>query len=271
MRLSGSVAIVTGGGSGIGRSTAIILAKRGVKIAVCGRHHELLEETTNLIKSFGGKAISVETDIRSQLEVIALVNSVTSEFGSINILVNNAGVAVAKPLLELEESDWNLTIDTNLKGIFFTCKAVIPELIKAGQGVIVNVSSILGKTGIANFSAYSASKFGVIGLTQAIAKEYDPKQICIYALCPGRTSTNMQKQLGGAFVAELSMPPEKVAQKIVGLISGEIKAKSGEDITIDQQSLKLRRYDMVNDLRQKNYKFRDFASRLKRYLTSNKT
>lgn len=270
MDLSGKVAIVTGSGSGIGRATAILLAQRKAKVAVCGRRLTALEETTTLIRSFGGEAIAVEVDVRNQLDITGLVDRVTSNFGSINILVNNAGVAVAKPFLEHEEADWDLMIDTNLKSIFLTCKAIIPELLKADHGVIVNVSSILGKAGIANFSAYSASKFGIIGLTQSIAKEYDPSQISIYTVCPGRTFTDMQTQLGGDFIASLSMPSEKVAQKIVKIITGKVRLQSGKDIVIDKQSLRLRRHELTQKLRRKTYNLKAFVSSLRELLTTKK-
>jgi 3-oxoacyl-[acyl-carrier protein] reductase len=264
MKLDGMVAIVTGGGSGIGRVTAILLAKKGVKVVVCGRRYDVLLETVNIIQNNGGEAIAIQTDIQKSSEIINLVNLAKEKFGQINILINNAGVAIAKPLLEIEELEWDTVINTNLKSVFLTCRSIIPHILKTEHGVVVNVSSILGKHGIANFTAYSASKFGVIGLTQSLAQEYKSEQIRIYAICPGRTATDMQHQLGGLTIMELSMSAEKVANKIIDIIIGRIHLRSGSDVVIDEQSVKLKLYEVSIKWEQEAEKIKHLLYKLKR-------
>ncbi len=243
MQLQDKVVILTGGGTGIGRAAALLFAERGARVVVCGRRAEMLVETVRLIEERGGHALAVPTNVKNWMRVSRMVSAVLGKFGRVDILVNNAGVAIAKPLVEMREEEWDEMIGTNLKGIFLCCKAVLPSMVEASSGVIVNVSSILGNSGIANFGAYCASKFGVIGLTQALADELGSRGIRIYAVCPGRTSTDMQRQLGGEMIAELSMPPRKVAEKIVGLVSGEVRLPLGGTLVVDEQSWRLGFYE----------------------------
>lgn len=244
MKLLGKIAIVTGGGTGIGKATALLLAAEGAKVIICGRRWEPLETVVHLIQERGGEAFSVKTDMRDWKQVEDMVNAVLNQFGQVNILVNNAGTAIPKPVVELTEAEWNETLDTNLKSVFLGCKAVLPNMIERNEGVIVNVSSTLGKTGLANFGAYCASKFGIIGLTQALADENKTKNVHVYSVCPGRTNTDMQRYLGGDTVAMLSMPPEKVALKICGLVTGNISSSSGKEIIINDQSFQMFIYEV---------------------------
>ncbi len=244
MKLLGKVAIITGGGTGIGKATAILLAQQGAKIAVCGRRDEFLKETVNLIEQIGGEAIAIVTDVQDIIQVNQMVNKVLAKFGQIDILINNAGIAIAKPFIEHTELDWDNILNINLKGVFLTCQEVLPQMITTHSGVVINVSSILGKSGISSFSAYCASKFGIIGLTQSLAAEYRTQNIRLYSVCPGRTNTDMQRQLGGQKIADLSMPPEKVATKIVNLINGKLSLPSGSNIVVDRQSMKLTIYEI---------------------------
>lgn len=243
MELQNAVVIITGGSTGIGRATALLFAGRGARAVVCGRRPAPLTETVRLIKQKGGDALALPTDVRDWAQVREMVRVVLERFGKVDILVNNAGVAIAKPVVETTEEEWDEMLDTNLKGVFLCCKAVLPSMVEACNGVIVNVSSTLGKTGIANFGAYCASKFGVIGFTQALADELKPRGIRVYAVCPGRTSTDMQRQLGGENIAKLSMPPEKAAEKVMGLVTGEISLPSGSAIVVDEQSVRLALYE----------------------------
>lgn len=239
------VAIVTGGGSGIGKATAVLLASKGVKVAICGRHIQSLQETITVIENIGGIGIAIEADVSKKADWQHLVQSVKEKYGHINILVNNAGVAIARPFLDLSEDEWDLMINTNLKSIFYGCKATIPEILKANHRVIINVASVLGIEGIPNFSAYCASKFGVVGFTQSIAREYHSQNIRVYSVCPGRTNTTMQVQLGGRVMADLSMPPEYIASKIVDLC-GRVHPRYAQRniIIIDKQSWQLKLYTL---------------------------
>jgi 3-oxoacyl-[acyl-carrier protein] reductase len=236
MELRGAVVVITGGGTGIGRATAHLFAEKGSMVIVCGRRSEPLEETVRLIEQRGGNGLALPVDVRESCQVRELADEVSQRFGTIDVLVNNAGVAMSKPILETSETEWDDMLDVNLKGVFLCCRAVLPMMIRNRKGVIINVSSILGLRALANFGAYSASKFGVIGLTQALAKEIKGRDIFICAVCPNLTSTNMQTSLSNKRISRLSMPPDKVAEKILDLTTGEIALESGGALVIDEQS-----------------------------------
>lgn len=250
MDLDGAVAIVTGGGSGIGRMTALLLAERKASVVVCGRRLDALKETVGLIERSSGHSIALTMDIRDSLLVNGVVRAVLARFGRIDILVNNAGVALAKPMNETTEAEWDEVIDTNLKGVFLCSKAVLPNMIAAGRGVIINVSSILGRTGLPNYGAYCASKFGVIGLTEAIAAECQGTGIRIFAVCPGPTFTELHRRLVGQVNARRSMAPEYVAERIVGLVTGHAPAGSPV-VVVDERAPALPRDEAGRSWRQR--------------------
>lgn len=239
MELDGAVVIVTGGGSGIGRATALLLAEWKACVVVCGRRPEALRETVALAERTGAHAVAQVTDVSHSAQVNAMVRAVLDQFGRIDVLVNNAGIAIAKPVVETTEKEWDQILNTNLKGPFLCSMAVLPSMMEAHRGVIVHVSSILGKCGIANMGAYCASKFGVIGLTEALAKEVKLKGIQTFAVCPGPTYTDLHRSIVGEKLAEQAVPPEKVAQKIVGLLRGEIQVPSGGAIVVEEQTPRL--------------------------------
>lgn len=235
MRLSGKTAIVTGSGRGIGKATAIALAKEGCNVVVCSRTAREIENTANEIKKLGSKAISVRADVSNSGDVRNLIKKTIDEFGSIGILVNNAGVAVYKPLIDTTEKEYDYVMNVNTKGVFLCTKEVLPHMIKQKSGVIVNISSALGKHGSKDFSAYSASKFGVIGLTESVAAEL-PSGIKVYAVCPGGVATDMVKQIIGRakFMAAryLIMKPERIAEKVLELCMPDCMLESGSSVEI---------------------------------------
>jgi NAD(P)-dependent dehydrogenase (short-subunit alcohol dehydrogenase family) len=236
VELEDAVAIVTGGGSGIGRATALLLAGRKAHVVVASRSSGALEETVALIKSRGGHGIAVPTDVRNAVSVQRLVEAVLAGFGRIDVLVNGAGIALAKPVKDLTEEEWDEVVETNLKGVFLCSRAVLPSMITAGQGVIINVSSVLGRVGIGNYGAYCASKFGVIGLTEAMAAECQATGIRNYAVCPGPTFTALHRRLVGEINAQRSMPPERVAERIVGLVTHHAPEGSSVTVVVDEQA-----------------------------------
>ena len=250
MELQGAVVMITGGGTGIGKAAAVLFAERGAKVIVCGRRPSPLTETARLIEQREGDALALLTNVRDSAQVMETVGTVLERFGKLDILVNNAGIAIAKPVLETTEGEWDETLDTNLKGVFLCCKSVLPSMVEAGSGVIVNISSILGNTGIANFGAYCASKFGVVGLTQALAEELRPERIQIYAICPGPTYTALHRGIVGEEMAKLAMSPEKVAGKVMGLVTGEIPLPSGATMVVDGQCFRLAQHDAKGKWRQ---------------------
>ncbi len=239
MELKETVVIITGSGTGIGRATASLFAKRGATIVACGRRPNPLKETMSLINQRSCAGLALVCDVTDWAQVTNVIEKTVQRFGRVDILVNNAGIAIAKPLVETTGEEWDEVLATNLKGLFLCCKAVLPAMVEAGRGVIVNVSSILGKRGIANLGAYCASKFGVIGLTEALADEYNERGIRAYAVCPGPTYTDLHRKIVGEEAAKVAMPPEKVGAKIIDVVTGKIHLPSGSAILIDEQPLGL--------------------------------
>jgi 3-hydroxybutyrate dehydrogenase len=191
MRLKDRVAIVTGGGSGIGRSICLHLAKEGGKVVVADIKRQAAEETVKLVKKDGGVAIPSETDVTQKKQVLNMVAQAIEEFGRIDILVNNAGTDIKGAITELEERTWDFLMNLNLKGTFLCTQAAMPHLIQRRYGRIVNISSMAGKTGEPYTSPYCTTKFGVIGFTQAVALEVGAHNITINAVCPGPVETDL--------------------------------------------------------------------------------
>ncbi|MGE5418249.1 MAG: SDR family NAD(P)-dependent oxidoreductase [Acidobacteriota bacterium] len=191
MKLKEKVAVITGGGTGIGRDAAMALAREGAKIIVSGRRLEPLEETVQLIKSEGGEAAAVSADVTNWDSISALQEATKKLYGNVDILVNNAGSALYKPFLDitLEEFDYVMNID--LRSVFAVTKAFVPMMIENGGGSVINISSILGVFGGMNQSAYCAAKGGVNNMTRALAAELGPMQIRVNCICPSHIETPM--------------------------------------------------------------------------------
>lgn len=190
MKLEGRVALVTGGGTGIGQDAAMGLAKEGAKVVVLGRRPEPLRETVDMIKEAGGQALDFSGDVTSQEDMQRARSFIEDSWGRLDILVNNAGSALAKPFLDitLEELDHVYNID--LRSVFLVSQVMIPLMLKNDGGSVINVSSILGVLGSANQTAYCAMKGGVVQLTRAMAAELGPK-IRVNCLCPSHIVTPM--------------------------------------------------------------------------------
>jgi NAD(P)-dependent dehydrogenase (short-subunit alcohol dehydrogenase family) len=192
---TGKVIIVTGGGSGIGRAAAIMFGKRGGKVVVAARRIEQGEETVQMIKNAGGEGMFVQTDVKIAAQVENMVKKTVDTYGRLDIGFNNAGRSAGRrSLVDETEEQFYEQLDTNLKGVWLCMKYEIPEMLKQGGGVVVNNSSITGLRALPKLSSYSASKFAVVGLTNAAAKEFAPYNIRIVAICPAWTMTEMTKR-----------------------------------------------------------------------------
>ena len=195
MRLEGRVAIVTGAGSGIGEATALTFAKEGARVAVADVVDRAGNDTVEQIRATGGNAIFVHTDVTSASDVQGMVRATTDNFGRLDVLFNNAGIAMRFAVADLPEDDWDRCIDINLKGVYLGSKYAIPAMIANGGGSIINTASIYGIVGGLNRAAYVASKGGIVNLTRGMALDYANRNIRVNCICPGFTDTPIIKSI----------------------------------------------------------------------------
>ena len=190
MKLEGKKTVVTGGGTGIGKTIALEFASAGADIAVCSRNVETIEQVRDEIMAMGRESLAISMDVRVKEQVDKMVQKVIDEFGRIDILVNNAGINRPTPILDLTEDTWNLILDTNLKGLFFCTQAVARHMVEQRSGKIINISSTASLGGNdPGQAAYAASKTGVNAFTKACAREFGPYGINVNAIAPGRILT----------------------------------------------------------------------------------
>lgn len=224
--LKGKNALVTGGSRGLGKAVALALAKEGVNVAVTGRNAKTLEETVEEIRSFGVKADYSIFNVAEKVEVKMQLERLIESFGAFDILINNAGIAAFGSFLEMPENDWEEIVRTNLFGPYYVSKAVIPSMVELGSGDIINVSSTAGLKGNAVTSAYSASKAGLIGLSESLMFELRKKNIRVTTLTPSTIASEMSKDVlkitdGNP---EKVLQPEDFAQLIVDLLKLDKRA-----------------------------------------------
>ncbi|NOU64837.1 SDR family NAD(P)-dependent oxidoreductase [Paenibacillus sp. LMG 31461] len=241
MELTNKVALVTGGGTGIGRAVSFALAKRGVAVAVnYSRSKADAEETAQKIIQEGGRAIAIQADVSSNNEVIEMVRVIGHILGDVDLLVNNASITHHIPLPDLNavtEEIWDELFDVNVKGMFYCARAVAPMMKTSGQGAIVNVGSIAGLTGVGSSLPYAISKSAVHGLTKSLARALAP-HIRVNCVAPGAVATRwwagreeqMQKLAPNLLLKQLSTP-EDIAQFICAALEQE--AMTGQIITVD--------------------------------------
>mgnify|MGYP001028987821 CR=1 FL=1 len=253
MKLLNKTAIVTGGGSGIGRGIALALAREGANVAVSGYANlDLTEKTARAIQRMGRRAIALKVDVRSYEQISKAIARTLHNFGRIDILVNNAGVSSLSPVVDMTEQDWDYNVDINAKGVFLFTKAVLKQMIKQGQGGrIINISSLAGKFGNKFYAHYSASKFAVIGFTKSVALEVAEHKITVNAVCPTHVETPMtdrevkweskclgvpESEVRKRFLATIPIgrfaTPEDVANVVVFLASDESNFITGATIDV---------------------------------------
>jgi 3-oxoacyl-[acyl-carrier protein] reductase len=235
------VAVVTGGGKGIGRAVAARLACGGAKVLVSGRDESALEETCSEIRGAGGQAIWAAADVSKPEDADALCEKALEAFGSADILVNNAGITRDNLVIRMSEEDWDQVVDTNLKGSFLCIRAFTRPMMKRRWGRIVNVSSVVGLMGNPGQANYVASKAGLVGLTKAVAKELASRHITVNAVAPGFIETAMTAALqsGVRETLKAQIPlgrlgtPEDVAHAVAFLCSEEAGYVTGQVLTVD--------------------------------------
>jgi meso-butanediol dehydrogenase/(S,S)-butanediol dehydrogenase/diacetyl reductase len=193
-RLSGKIALITGGGTGIGRACALGFAQEGAQVAIVGRKKPPLDAVAREIEASGGKALAVTCDVTSRASVEAAVAAASKHFDGLNVVVNNAGAIVVGTVEGTSDEDWNQVMATNLTGTFFVSRAAIPNLRAAGGGSIVNIGSYLGIVARKQRAAYCAAKAGVAGLTRAMALDHAHDKIRVNCICPAITETEMATQ-----------------------------------------------------------------------------
>ena len=233
--LTGKVALITGSGSGIGRSAAILFSQAGAKISVADVNAEHGTETVNLIEVNGGQAIFVECDVSKPEHVKNMISTTVKAFGGLNILYNNAGGSTMMdgPVTDAPEEEFWRVISLDLYGTFLGCKYAIPELIKAGSGSVINMSSNQALMGIAGRVCYTAAKGGIASMTRAMAVEYGGHKIRVNAIAPSVTLTERVKKL-----LEQSTEIQKQAERhLVGLAEPEDVANLALYLASDQSAL----------------------------------
>ena len=191
--LAGKIALVTGGGSGLGRSMSLALSKAGAEVVVAGRRAEKLDNVVKEIKDKGGDSFSIVLDIQEENSIDRSLKRIATMDKKIDILVNNSGISGPSWAVEQESEDWDEVINTNLRGTFLMCREVGKSMIKRKKGVVVNIASVAGMIGIQKLAAYSSSKGGIIQLTKTLAKEWAKYGVRVNALTPGYFLTDINK------------------------------------------------------------------------------
>ena len=244
-RLQDKVALITGSGSGIGRATALLFAREGAKVVVADRNPDGGNATVESIRSAGGEAIFVQADISRESDCAAMVQAAVDRYGRIDILHNHAGILhpLDGPITELSEQAIDETFAINCKGMLFTAKYAVRQMIRQGGGAIVNTGSDLAFIGLANLTAYTASKAAVVGVTRTLAVELAPHKIRVNAVCPGFTYTNMNVDMAKntALMEEMKKDylikelgrPEDVAHAVLYLASDEAAFTTGACLVVD--------------------------------------
>lgn len=236
-----SVALITGASRGIGRVIAETMAKAGYDIAICYSGNEsAAQETISLCKKYGVQAIYVKADVSNSEDVANMFSEVKSLLGSVDVLVNNAGITKDGLLLRMTEEDFEKVVDINLKGAFLCTKAAIKDMLRAKKGSIINITSIVGVTGNAGQANYSASKAGLIGFTKSVAKEYGSKGITVNAVAPGFIQTAMTdslpEEVKEAYLKQIPIgrfgTPEDVASVVEFLASEKAAYVTGQVIEV---------------------------------------
>jgi NAD(P)-dependent dehydrogenase (short-subunit alcohol dehydrogenase family) len=227
--LSGRIALVTGGGRGIGRAIALSLAQAGADVAVSGRTAEVLDETVAAIRAVGRRAAALVGDVSEHSQVDAMITRVQKDLGEPLILVNNAGIAGSAKLSETTDDMWEAMLRVNASGAFYCMRAVVPMMVEAKWGRVVNVASIAARAGAAYIAAYAASKHALLGLTRAVAAEVAARGVTVNAVCPGYVDSEMTER-SAAFISARTGRDQNDARKILEGFSPQKRLMTAEEV-----------------------------------------
>ncbi len=246
------IALVTGGGTGIGQAIALALAQQGIRVAVAARTAADVERIAHEIRERGGDAIAVVCDVTEPVSVASAVAQIQRAYGDISILVNNAGASGSHKFLDHDDMLWHQMIDANLNSAYYVTKAIAPMMVQANWGRIINIASMAAKVGGKYIAAYTAAKHGVLGLTRALAAEFAPYNITVNAICPGYVDTPMTNRSVANIAAHTKMSepearavlertspqnrlitPGEVAAVAVMLVGDEARGITGQAINVD--------------------------------------
>jgi NAD(P)-dependent dehydrogenase (short-subunit alcohol dehydrogenase family) len=241
--LQGKVAVVTGASRGIGRATALAIAGAGAKLALVGRDQAKLAETLKLVREKGAEAETYTCDVREEVQVKKLADDVAKRFGKVHILVNNAGTAIRKNVIDFSLEEWRALTDTNITGVFLMCKYIVPLMRGQGYGRIINLTSIMAHVSSTGRGVYSATKHAVAGLTKALALELVDDKINCVAISPGFIATDLTAPLradpakNAALMDQTPMrrwgQPEEIASLALYICSDAAGFMTGNDVLMD--------------------------------------
>jgi 3-oxoacyl-[acyl-carrier protein] reductase len=241
MSLNGKVAVVTGGSRGIGYAVASAFVREGASLTVCGRDRVALEKVAAELETSGAQVLAVKADVTESAEVDRLIEACLDRFGTLNILVNNAGITRDNLLLRMKDAEWDAVLHTNLKGVFYCTRAALRPMLKQRGGRIINLTSVVGVMGNPGQANYAAAKAGIIGLTKTAAKEVASRGITVNAVAPGFVETDMthalDPELQGRIRGQIPLgrfaTPEEVAELVVFLASDRAAYITGQVIHIN--------------------------------------
>ncbi|HLK64590.1 MAG TPA: SDR family NAD(P)-dependent oxidoreductase [Bryobacteraceae bacterium] len=242
-KLQGRTAVITGASKGIGKAIAVALAAEGARVALVARNRGLLEGVASKIGSTGGEARVFPADVSNEEQVLATEREIVSEFGKVNILVNNAGINIRKPITEFTIEEWRLVMDTNVTAAFLMCRSFVPHMTGQGYGRILNLTSTMSWVSLPGRAAYSASKAALLGITRTLALELASEKITAVGISAGPVITEMNRatlddpERNAQFVAGVPLGRwgrvEEVGQLAVYLCSDDAGFITGTDILID--------------------------------------
>lgn len=242
-KLQGKVTLITGASKGLGKAMALASGEAGARLALVSRNLEQLNEVAAAVRKLGAEAHVFQADVTDEEQVRQLEKSVVGKFGKVQILINNAGINIRKPVTDFTLAEWNQVMNTNLTGVFLMCRSFVPHMKGQGYGRILNLTSIMSHVAIAGRTAYCASKTGLLGFTRALALELVPEKITVNGISPGPFATELNApilqnpELNQQFISKIPLgrwgKVDEVGQLAVYLCSEDAAFITGTDILID--------------------------------------